>query len=65
MTVTPKNERAPTAPALAKEYQRPRRGNRRVLLAGELSDREISALRKAEVPAGFADLNAELENWNP
>jgi hypothetical protein len=65
MTVKPKNERAPTAPTVAKEYQQPRRGNRRVLLAGELSDRQITALREAEVPAGFADLNAELENWNP
>jgi hypothetical protein len=65
MTVKPKSERAPTAPTLAQEYQRPQRGNRRVLLAGGLSDRQITALRKAEVPAGFADLNAELENWNP
>jgi hypothetical protein len=65
MTVKPKNERAPTTPTLATKNQRPRRGNRRVLLAGEFSDRQISALREAEVPAGFADLNAELENWNP
>lgn len=65
MTVVTKSERAPTTPALAKEYQRTQRGSRRVLLAGELSDRQITALREAEVPAGFADLNAELENWNP
>jgi hypothetical protein len=65
MTVKPKNERAPTAPTVAKEYQRPQRGNRRVLSAGELSDRQITALREAEVPAGFADLNAELESWKP
>ena len=65
MTVEPKGERAPTTPALAKEYQQPHRGNRRVLLAGELSDRQITALQGAEVPAGLADLNAELKNWNP
>ena len=65
MTVTPKSERAPTTPNLAKEYQQPRRDNRRVLLTGELSARQNAALRQAEVPAGFGDLNAELENWNP
>jgi hypothetical protein len=61
MTVTTKNERAPTAPALANESQRPQRRNRRVLLAGELSDRQVAALREAVVPAGLADLDAELE----
>ena len=65
MTVNPKNERAPTAPTVAKECQQSRRGNRRVLLAGELSDRQITALREAEVPAGLADLDAELESWKP
>lgn len=65
MTVKPKSERAPATPALAKEYQRPQHGNRRVLLAGEFSDRQITALREAKVPAGLADLDAELENWNP
>ncbi len=65
MTVITKNGRPPTAPASAEEYQRPRRRDRRVLLASELSDRQVAALREAEVPAGFADLNAELENWNP
>ena len=65
MTVKPKNERAPTTSTVAKQYQRPQRGNRRVLLAGELSDRQITALRRAEVPAGLADLDAELKNWNP
>lgn len=64
MVIT-KNSRPPTAPLSAEEYQRPKRRDRRVLLASELSDRQIAALQEAEVPAGFADLDAELEHWNP
>jgi hypothetical protein len=33
-------------------------------LASELSDRQVAALQEAEVPAGFADLGADLEHWN-
>lgn len=43
----------------------PYRHDRRVFAAGELSDRQVAALRETEVPADFADLDAELKNWNP
>lgn len=65
MTETAESDRSQTAPDSAEEDQRPKRRDRRVLLAGELSDRQVTALREAQVPAGFADLDAELENWNP
>ncbi len=41
------------------------RSGRRVLLAGEVSDRQVAALRKAEVPDRFTDLDAELGTWKP
>jgi hypothetical protein len=65
MTLTTKNGRPPTAPVSAEEYQPPKRRGRRVLLASEISDRQVAALREAEVPTGFAELDAELENWKP
>lgn len=65
MTVIAKNGRPPTTPISTDEHQRPKRRDRRVLSAAELSDRQIAALREAEVPAEFADLDAELKDWSP
>ncbi len=36
-------------------------GERRVLRAGELTDEEIAVIAKAEVPAGHAHLDEEIE----
>jgi hypothetical protein len=36
-----------------------------VIAAGEVSDRQIAALREAKVPDRFADLDAELKDWKP
>lgn len=49
----------------AEEYARLKRRDRRVLEAGEVSERQIAALREAKVPwtvpDQFADLDAELK----
>lgn len=65
MAVAAENGRSQAAPDSAEEDQRPKCRDRRVFLAGELSDRQVAALREAAVPVGFADLDAELENWKP
>ena len=65
MTETAENDRSQTATDSAEKDQRRKRRDRRVLLAGELSDRQVTALREAEVPTDFAYLDAELEHWNP
>lgn len=38
---------------------------RRVLLPGELTDRQIEAIRSAQVPTEFAHLDDELADWKP
>lgn len=46
----------------AEEYRRLKRRDREVLLVGELSDADLEAIGKAEVPAEYAHLDAELES---
>ena len=47
------------------EYQRLKRRDRRVVLAGELSAEERRLIAAAEVPAEHAALDAEIEDWQP
>ena len=60
-----KNGRRRTVLISAEEYERLKRRDRRVITAGEVSARQIAALREAKVPDRFADLDAELKNWKP
>jgi prevent-host-death family protein len=60
-----KNGRPRTVLISAEEYARLKRRDRRVLEAGEVSERQIAALREAKVPDRFADLDAELKDWKP
>jgi prevent-host-death family protein len=60
-----KNGRPRTVLISAEEYERLKRRDRRVIAAGEVSDRQIAALREAKVPDRFADLDAELKDWKP
>jgi prevent-host-death family protein len=60
-----KNGRPRTVLISAEEYERLKRRDRRVITAGEVSERQIAALREARVPDRFADLDAELKNWKP
>ncbi|HWA88906.1 MAG TPA: helix-turn-helix transcriptional regulator [Rhizomicrobium sp.] len=41
------------------------RRDRQVVLVGDLTDEEIDAIRKAEVPEEYAYLNDELKDWKP
>lgn len=47
----------------ADEYMRLKRRDRRVIAAGELTDEEIALIAKAEVPAEYAHLDEEIEDW--
>ena len=49
----------------AEEYARLKRRDRRVIAAGELSERQIAALRDTKVPDQYADLDREIEDWKP
>lgn len=49
----------------AAEYDRLKRRDRRVVRIEELTDEELELIAQAEVPAEFAYLDAELENWKP
>jgi prevent-host-death family protein len=60
-----KNGRERTILISAEEYARLKRRDRRVIAAGELTDRHIAALRAAKVPDQYADLDRELQNWKP
>ena len=64
VTIT-RNGRDRTVLVSAEEYQRLKRRDRRALLAEELSERQIAAIRSAEVPAEFAHLDDELGDWTP
>jgi hypothetical protein len=50
---------------LADEYNRLQRRDRRVIAAGELTEEEIAAIAKAEVPVEYAHLDEELKDWRP
>jgi PHD/YefM family antitoxin component YafN of YafNO toxin-antitoxin module len=58
--VITKNGRDRLVVVSAEEYVRLKRRDRRVFAAGELTDSQLAALEKAEVPAEFAYLDAEL-----
>ncbi|MGH8219722.1 MAG: type II toxin-antitoxin system Phd/YefM family antitoxin [Steroidobacteraceae bacterium] len=60
-----KNGRPRTVLISAEEYERLKRRDRRVMMAGEVSERQVAALRGAQVPDRFADLDAELKDWKP
>ena len=60
-----KNGRQRTVLISAEEYARLKRRDRRVLLAGELSEEQIAAIRKASVPGEFDHLDQELNDWKP
>jgi prevent-host-death family protein len=60
-----KNGRSRTVLISAEEYARLKRRDRRAIEAGELSKRQIAALRDANVPNQYANLDQELEDWKP
>ena len=49
----------------AREYERLKRRDRRVVAVDELTDDEIQSIANAEVPAEHAHLDDELEDWRP
>jgi prevent-host-death family protein len=57
-----KNGRLRTVLISAEEYARLKRRDRRVITAGEVSDRQTAALRDAKVPERLAGLDAELKD---
>jgi prevent-host-death family protein len=64
VTIT-KNGRDRTVLISAEEYARLKRRDRRVIAAGDLSERQVAALRTARVPDQYADLDRELEDKIP
>jgi prevent-host-death family protein len=60
-----KNGRPRTVLISAEEYERLRRRDRRAIAAGEVSERQIAALRGAKTPDEYAHLDAELGDWEP
>ena len=60
-----KNGRERTVLISAEEYARLKRRDRRVIAAGELSERQMAALRDANVPDRYADLDHEIKDWKP
>ncbi|HEX4079837.1 MAG TPA: type II toxin-antitoxin system prevent-host-death family antitoxin [Rhizomicrobium sp.] len=58
-----KNGRERTVLLSAEEFHRLRRRDRRVIAAGELTDRQVDALRNAKVPDRYAHLDDELKDW--
>jgi prevent-host-death family protein len=60
-----KNGRERTVLISAEEYARLKRRDRQVLLPGDLTDEELEATAKSEVPAEFNCLNEELKDWKP
>jgi prevent-host-death family protein len=64
VTIT-KNGRERTVLISAVEYARLKRRDRRAVSAGELTDRQVAALRAAKVPVQHADLDREIADWKP
>jgi prevent-host-death family protein len=60
-----KNGRERTFLISADEYDRLKRRDREVLLAEELTDEEIEAIKRAKVPDEYAYLDEELKDWKP
>ena len=49
----------------AAEYDRLKRRDRRVVRLEDFTDEEMALIAKAEVPAEYAHLDAELKDWRP
>lgn len=64
VTIT-KNGRDRTVLISAEEYARLKRRDRKVISAGDLSDRHIAALENAKVPDQYAELDRELPDSMP
>jgi PHD/YefM family antitoxin component YafN of YafNO toxin-antitoxin module len=64
VTIT-KNGRERTVLLSAEEYSRLKRRDRRVVVAGELSERQSEAIRNAKVPDRYAQLDEEIKDWKP
>jgi prevent-host-death family protein len=64
VTIT-KNGRERTVLISAEEYARLERRDRRVISAGELTDRQIATLRETKVPDQHVDLDREIKDWKP
>lgn len=58
-----KNGRERTVLLSAEEFHRLMRRDRRVISAGELSERQVEAVRNAKVPEQHAHLDDELKDW--
>ena len=63
--VITKNGRDRLVMLSAQEYARLRRRDRRVVRLEDFSDEEMALIAKAEVPAEYAPLDAELKDWKP
>src|SRR5271155_6154108 len=61
VTIT-KNGRERTVLLSAQEYARLKRRDRRVVAAGDLSERQVDAVRNARIPDRYADLDKELKD---
>jgi prevent-host-death family protein len=60
-----KNGRERTILLSAEEYHRLKRRDRKVILAGDLTDEDIKAIEAAEVDPKYDYLNDELKDWKP
>ena len=47
------------------EYDRLKRRDRRVVRLEDFTDEEMALIAQAEVPAEYAQLDAELKDWQP
>jgi len=47
------------------EYDRLKRRDRRVVRLEDFTDEEMALIAQADVPAGYAHLDAELKDWQP
>ena len=61
VTIT-KNGRERTVLLSAQEYARLKRRDRRVIAAGDLSERQVDAIRNARIPDRYADLDKEIKD---
>jgi len=57
-----KNGRERTVLLSAQEYARLKRRDRRVITTGELSERQVNAIRNARVPDQYSDLDNEIKD---
>lgn len=64
VTIT-RNGRDRTVLLSAEEYQRLKRRDRRAIAIQDLSERQLTAIRNAKVPAEFSHLDDELTDWTP